>query len=131
MIALDRNSLDSFSINDIIQKTGLTQAEYYLTLKHYTQGTSITLKRDVSEIYVNNYNQEWLNAWDANMDIQICLDYYAILTYITDYYTKADNGCMQFLKEAAKKCAGKDLKDKMHCLSQAFLSHRQAKTIHT
>ena len=30
-----------------------------------------------------NPNTEWLKAWDGNMDLQICLDFFAIITYIT------------------------------------------------
>ena len=30
-------------------------------------GFSIVYKRDISEIYVNTYNKEWLTAWDGNM----------------------------------------------------------------
>ena len=53
-------------------------------------GFGIVYKRDISETYVNTYNKEWLTAWDANMDLQLCFDFYAIITYISDYYTKDD-----------------------------------------
>ena len=47
---------------------------------------SIILKRHPNERYVNNYNPEWLFAWNGNMDLQICLDFFEIVTYITEYY---------------------------------------------
>ena len=52
-------------------------------------GFGIVYKRDISETYVNIYNKEWLTVWDANMDLQFCFDFYAIITY-SDYYTKDD-----------------------------------------
>ena len=67
----------------------------------------------MSEIYINNYNQEWLTAWDANLDIQVCLDYFAILTYITDYYSKDDSGTMQVLRQVAKNSEKESLKEQM------------------
>ena len=37
---------------------------------------------------VNSYNPEITRAWDGNTDFQICLDLFAIVTYITEYYSK-------------------------------------------
>ena len=39
----------------------------------------------------HSFNQEWLEIWDSNLDVQIALDMYAIVTYITDYYLKVRN----------------------------------------
>jgi hypothetical protein len=62
--------------------------DYENALMLSTSGYSIHIKRDVDEINVNFYNSEWIKAWNGNMDIQLCLDYYAIVSYITDYYSK-------------------------------------------
>ena len=40
-------------------------------LKISTGGYKIVHKRDIDEIYVNNYNKEWIKSWNANMDIQL------------------------------------------------------------
>ena len=75
-------------------------------------------------MWVNNYNPEWIRAWNGNMDIQLCLDFFAICTYITDYYTKDESGTISHLVQAAKECHGKSQKDKMKALAQVFTSHR-------
>ena len=49
-------------------------------------------QRKPNEMWVNNYNPLFMKAWQANMDIQFCMDSYAIITYITDYLTKGDAG---------------------------------------
>ena len=54
-------------------------------------------QRDIDEIFVNNYNKEWIKSWNSNMDIQITLDHFAIVTYITDYMQKDDTGTMEFI----------------------------------
>jgi len=125
LINLDRNDLHLHTLDSILKHNNISKELYYESLKYTSRGTSVVLKRNVDEIYVNNYNYEWLKAWDGNLDIQLCLDYFAILTYITDYYSKDDQGTIPFLKEAVKQCEEGDLKSKMKCLSQAFLTHRQ------
>ena len=52
------------------------------------KGSEVLLRRDIDEIFVNNYNAEWIVSWDANIDISPVYDYYGTITYITDYFTK-------------------------------------------
>ena len=52
------------------------------------KGSEVLLRRDIDEIFINNYNKEWIEAWDANHDIAPVYDYFGIITYITDYFTK-------------------------------------------
>ena len=76
-------------------------------------------------MWVNNYNPEWMLAWNGNMDIQLCLDFFAICTYITDYYTKDETGTLTHLIKAVKECHGKGQKETMRALANEFSSHRQ------
>ena len=55
------------------------------------KGSEVLLQRDIDEIFINNYNPEWIVAWDANIDIAPVYDYYGTITYITDYFTKVRN----------------------------------------
>ena len=75
-------------------------------------------------MWVNNYNPEWILAWNGNMDIQLCLDFFAICTYITDYYNKDETGTMTHLIKAAKQCHGRGQKETMRALAQEFSTHR-------
>ena len=59
---------------------------YENALKINEKGYSVILKRKTNEIFINNYNNEWINAWSANMDLQLSLDYYSVITYISEYY---------------------------------------------
>ena len=52
------------------------------------KGSEVLLQRDIDEIFINNYNAEWIISWDANIDISPVYDYYGTITYITDYFTK-------------------------------------------
>ena len=52
------------------------------------KGSEVLLRRDIDEIFINNYNPEWMVDWNANIDISPVYDYYGTITYITDYFTK-------------------------------------------
>ena len=116
---------ENISILDVLNASKVSEKDYYEALSVSACGTTVILKRSVNEIFVNNYNTEWLRAWNGNLDIQVCFDYYGVVTYITDYMLKAEESEMEFLNEAAKSCAGQPLNAKMKVLAHAFLSHRQ------
>lgn len=59
------------------------------------------------------------------MDIQPCLDFFGVITYITDYYMKDDSGTLKFTKEVLEESANAPLKDKLCIVKNTFLTHRQ------
>ena len=100
--------------------------------KHYkealsisSRGYAIVAKRDIDELYVNFYNPEWIKSWDGNMDIQPCLDYFGVITYITDYYMKDDSGTMKFINEVLEDSMSEPIKKKLALVKNTFLTHRQ------
>ena len=99
---------------------------YVEALSISLKGYSVILKRDVDEIMINNYNSEWIKSWSGNMDMQVCLDFYAIITYITDYYMKDESGTMRVINEALANSSNENLKQKMNIVKNAFLTSRQA-----
>ena len=89
-----------FVNNEKIDPSAPSLMEEYLdALSVNKKGYSIHYKRDVMETMVNTYNPEWIAAWNGNMDLQLCLDYFAVITYISDYYCKDDTGTMQMMQE--------------------------------
>lgn len=63
-------------------------------------GYEVILRRDIDEIMINIYNPEGSKAWNANMDMQVCLDYCKLITYIIDYYMKDELGRIEFIRKA-------------------------------
>ena len=116
-------------IKRLLAKAGyVSEADYDLYLNALSvskMGYSIILERDIDEIFVNPYNPEWILAWIGNIDLQICLDFYAVITYITDYFTKDDTGTLEYMIEAIKNSESEDLKEKMTLLMNTFITHRQ------
>jgi hypothetical protein len=122
---LTQDDAEEMSISDLLTKAAVSSDEYYEALGVSRRGITIILKRRVAEMNVNNYNAEWINVWNGNLDIQVCLDFFAVITYITDYYSKADAGMMAILLDAARAVADKTKKEKMLFLANTFLTHRQ------
>ena len=83
------------------------------------------MARDIDETYINNYNPEWIQAWDANMDISLCFDFFAVIVYITEYFTKDESGTSNLLKIAAKHCSEMSSTDQKRCIKNVFLKNRQ------
>ena len=88
-------------------------------------GYSIVMARDIDEIFVNSYNREWILAWNGNMDLQVCLDFFAIITYITEYFTKDDTGTMSLILDALKNSDCNSIKDRMIVMMNNFMTHGQ------
>ena len=110
----------------IISEEGTSAITLYEEALGISQtGYKIIHKRDVNEIFINNYNPEWIINWNGNMDLQLCLDYYAVITYISDYYSKDDSGTMGHIKEALKKAGNESLQSKLSLVVHTFLTHRQ------
>ena len=99
---------------------------YHKALSISERGKVIILKRTVLERNVNNYNPFFLSIWNANCDLQLCLDNYAVITYITDYFSKGDAGLtrllMKALKEKKDEYSDSELK---HYLKRVFIISRQ------
>ena len=121
----DPDCKDEMTYEEFLAKVGVKESDYlfYINLIHKTR--TLVLKRSVKERYINNYNKEMLKAWNANMDIQIALDPFAIITYIINYWSKVENGMTQFLKEALDASADKDVLGKLRALQSAYFTHRQ------
>ena len=98
---------------------------YVECLKVSFRGYQIILKRDIDEIFINNYNSEWIRAWNANLDIQLCLDHYAIVTYIMEYLNKDESGTFEFINRALKDSENAPFKEKLKLVKNTFQTHRQ------
>ena len=105
----------------------MLNAVYHYCLTFCRYETRVILEREVSEIFVNNYNPHWMEAWNANMDLQICLDYFSIITYMTDYVTKPETKTTEALKQVKKIKDQQNAStyDLMQALIHTYLTHRE------
>ena len=106
-------------------KTKEEKQKYQAALEYSSSGYKIVMARDIDELWVNSYNPEITRAWNGNTDFQICLDFYAIITYITEYYTKDDSGVVKVLVNTLKASECEDIKAKMKLLMNTWIKNRQ------
>ena len=53
------------------------------------------------------------------------LIFFAVITYVTDYFTKDETGTMEVIKEVMENSPDDSTKEKMKKVASTFLSHRQ------
>ena len=95
-------------------------------LQQPRKGSEVLLRRDIDEVFMSNYNPEWMEAWDANHDLSPVYDYFGVITYITDYFTKDSTGLTDVLKAGMKQLGrDEDMRQKCNALADLFMSNRQ------
>ena len=64
-------------IDEVLEIVGATYDEYLKAIQASVKaGLMILLERDIDEGYINAFNPEWLEAWEGNIDLQPCFDYF-------------------------------------------------------
>ena len=112
-------------IKDICKRAEVNFDDYLTALGNSNTGYKVILARDIDETMMNPYNIEMIRAWNGNMDLQPVLDFFAVVTYVSDYYAKDDTGLMDILNAVLKDENAQDMKDRMKSLANAFLMMRQ------
>ena len=115
-----QNDLETF-----LKKLNVDLKKYEKALGISQRGRMVVMKRTLKERNVNNYNKEWMKAWRANLDIQFCCDSFAVVTYLTDYFSKADAGITAAFKKALDDTKGCNDFDRLNYMKNEFFTHRQ------
>ena len=58
----------NMSLDDLLDKSGVTENEYTSALEVSCNGNVVLLQREPNECFINNYNPSVMLAWQANMD---------------------------------------------------------------
>jgi len=108
----------------ILNELNISYKTYILALRSTINKRKIFLKRNISDIFVNNYMTQLIHVWQANHDIQYVLDPYSCVVYICDYLMKNNKGMSKLLENAAKeaKKGNMDLKKSVRHIGNKFLN---------
>ena len=109
----------------LLEAADVSEEDYLTALSYNRFGHSYHIKRDIDEIHINSYNTEWLRAWDGNLDIQVCMDFFQVITYVTAYYNKDENELENVIKQVVESNPDESVKEKMRKIATVFLTHRQ------
>ncbi|CAG2198023.1 unnamed protein product [Mytilus edulis] len=93
--------------------SNISPQEYKSALELSKRGKLIIYKRNPTEIQINSYNKHLLRAWEANLDVQYCLDPYACIAYMVAYITKDEREMSQILQAVSNEANTLDFKSSM------------------
>lgn len=116
------NTFESF-----LNTLNLSHDDYIVALRSNIKPgqRKVILKRNLSEIRINNYNELLIQCWEANMDIQYILDPYACAAYIVSYISKGQRGMSNLLSNACKEAkeSEHDIRQQVCKVGNTFLTH--------
>ena len=129
-LMLSTNEIEGLSGEEVLQKAGFNGFDDFVNaMAVVAKKPSILMKRDVSDIWINNYCPNVLRAWNGNMDAQFVLDAYSCVMYILSYISKAEHELGELLKQARAQMqqeqGNTDLKKQMKQLGSVYLDNRE------
>ena len=111
-------------IRAVLDKAGVNFDKYHEYLAMNRTGVKVVLQRDIREIYVNTYNPLWLEMWDGNMDLSPVKDFFAVVTYITEYAFKPEPQELE-MKRLLELVKDESIEKQMRIIAQAFQDTRE------
>ena len=111
-------------IRAVLQRAEVNFEKYHEYLAMSRTGVKVVLQRDIAEIYVNNFNAKWLELWDGNMDLSPVKDFFAVLTYITEYAFKPEPQELE-MRRLLELVKDESIEKQMRVIAQAFQDTRE------
>ena len=116
------------NIKEILQSLRISEDDYYKALSiSDDRDFQIHLRRPPNSCFVNNYFDEGLMAWKANMDIQPVFNPYKAVTYTCAYFSKSENETLETMKQAVKEAfkSNKNNIEQMRSVARAYATKRE------
>ena len=111
-----------------MNELGISEQEYYAALSTSSDvDFQIHFKRPPNSCFVNNYFDEGLLAWKANIDIQPVFNHYKAVTYMCAYFSKSEDEVSESMKQAAKEAfnSNKTNVEQMKSIARAYATKRE------
>ncbi|XP_073688497.1 uncharacterized protein [Garra rufa] len=116
------------SLESLFNSVGINQELFEMAYRCTNNNTHIVLKRQLDEVWVNQYNKFSLKCWNANMDIQYVTDAYACIVYIISYISKSEREMGLLLANAQRESANQgnvDARQALRKLGSVYLHNRE------
>ncbi|KAK0139103.1 ATP-dependent DNA helicase PIF1 [Merluccius polli] len=126
-LLLNEPQTASLTLEQLLAQCNLTLCEYEQCLHMMTKSSTVVMKRDPKDCWVNGYNPYLLDAWDANIDVQFILNYYSLIHYICTYICKSENSVSEYLKTLIQNTNRDNTneRDEMREIMQAYSKKRE------
>ncbi|XP_042610591.1 uncharacterized protein LOC122144028 [Cyprinus carpio] len=116
------------SMEELFGSVGINQDLFEMAYKCINNNTHIVLKRQLNEVWVNQYNKFALQCWNANMDIQYVTDAYACIVYIISYISKSEREMGLLLANTQREASTQgntDARQALRKLGSVYLHNRE------
>ena len=78
-----RKQFLELSFDDFLKNLGISEMDYELALRRSVRGKGFMfMKRDCSQVFINNFNKSIMNQHSANQDFVLCIDENQVAAYI-------------------------------------------------
>ena len=111
-------------LDELLHNIGVRLDTYTEALSVSSRGNAILLKRRPEECKINNYNENVMLAWQANMDLQYVLNAYACVMYVASYIMKTERSMGELLKRVACEHRSEEMTSQLRKVGNAFLTQR-------
>jgi hypothetical protein len=78
----------------------MTEEQYMLAVRSSLQHDMVACKRAPADVWTNQYSPKLLHLHQANHDVQLVLNPYAAVMYITNYMAKMDRSMSETMRVA-------------------------------
>ncbi|XP_043953976.1 uncharacterized protein LOC122820538 [Gambusia affinis] len=115
------------TVEEMFESLCMNQDLFETAYKRFSRNTHVVLKRQINEIWINQYSRPLLKAWNANIDIQYCVDAYACCVYIVSYMSKSEREIGLLLGNAQREAAKEgnvSAKEALKRLGSVYLHNR-------
>ena len=112
------------SMQEMLELIGVDLDCYTKALQMLMKGTTLILKRNIQDAFINGVNIDILNLWGGNMDLQMVIDDVAPVMYMCSYMTKGEKAMGEMLKRVAKECRDDDIQTQMKKIKKEFLGKK-------
>ena len=115
------------SVNEYSEEEkSLARTRYLNALSSSIVGRAkVFLQRKVEDIFVNPYNIKIMSIFEANHDLQLCIDPYAATQYISKYITKNEAGKTLLLQAIDEETSNLKQVDKLNAMASALDKNRE------
>ena len=125
--ALSDETVSYNSAIDLFASVGINQEVFQGAYRCLAKKTNVVMKRQTSEVWVNQYSKNLLKCWKANMDIQYVVDTYACVVYIISYISKPEREMGMLLGNAqgeASKGGNVSANEALTSLGSVYMHNR-------
>ena len=96
-------------MQEMLEVIGVDLDCYTKALQMLMKGTTLILKCNIQDAFINGVNIDILNLWGGNMDLQMVIDDVAAVMYVCSYMMKGEKVMGETLKRVAKECRDDDI----------------------